>query len=379
MKVIPEINSLSLDALHTAVVERFELLAISDLTSENIRVVSDAILAEYFPEFGKGVTTELQDQLEDRMLGFGPLTKLLEDPDTTEIMVNGTRSLYVEKAGQLLPLKNTFTTEEEVLRVMNKIVSRVGRRIDTASPTVDARLPDGSRVHAIIAPLSLIGPILTIRRFPKNPPTLAMLLEKETLSPELAEFLTECIQLKKNIVISGGTGSGKTTTLNALAGLIPSHERLVTIEDSAELKINHPHLVALESRPANLEGKGEVTVRALLKNALRMRPDRIIVGEIRSGEALDMLQAMNTGHPGSLTSVHANSPFEALHRIESLALMSDVLLPHRAIREQVRAAVNIVIQQERLSSGQRKITQVCEMTASIGEGEEYSLTQIFKL
>lgn len=370
------LSSINLDELHRKVIERFEYLGISQVNSKNLLDIVDEILNPFsLPKEAKEV---LAIQVEQRMLGLGPITEYLADEEVSEIMVNGTVSLYIEKDGQLISKPNTFTSNGEILQLINKIVSTVGRRIDTASPMVDARLLDGSRVNAIIEPLSLIGPTLTIRKFKKNPPTLLSLLQKNTLNQAMFEYLTKAILERKNIVVSGGTGSGKTTTLNALAGLISEQERLITIEDSAELKINHPHLISLESRPQNLEGKGEVSVRTLLKNSLRMRPDRIIVGEIRSGESLDMLQAMNTGHPGSLTTVHANTPSEALLRIESLALMSELELPLFAIREQIRAAIDIVIQQERLSSGERKIVAISEILKEKTKAEDsYTLRPIF--
>ncbi len=365
-----------LDLVHRKVVERFEFLGELVVSKQNVSSNCIFVLNEM------GILGEEREWILsavlDRVLGFGPLTRYIHDDNVSEIMLNGLHSLYVEKNGKLIQVENNFGDEDEILQVINKIVSRVGRRIDMASPMVDARLPDGSRVNAIIAPLSLLGPILTIRRFPKHPPTMDMLLANGTINDEMELFLRACVEARINIVVSGGTGSGKTTTLNALASLIPHTERIVTIEDSAELKISHPHLLSLESRPANLEGNGEVGIRTLLKNALRMRPDRIIVGEIRSGEALDMLQAMNTGHPGSLTTVHANSPLEALHRIETMALMSDVELPHFAIREQVKGAINLVIQQERLSSGERKTVEICVMSGDMNFGNTgYELVKIY--
>lgn len=322
------------------------------------RGIVNPSLADIKQLAGPNVEPGLLTDLVNLMLESGPLTPLLKDPSVTEVMVNGPKNIYVEKNGKLEKTNLEFENEEALLALIDRFVSRVGRRIDAASPMVDARLPDGARVNAIIAPLSLVGPVLTIRRFPANPPSLDDLVDRGTLTPSMSAFLRDAISAKLNIVISGGTGSGKTTTLNALASEISQEERIVTVEDSAEMKINHAHLVGLESRPANLEGKGEVPVRSLVKNALRMRPDRIIVGEIRSGEALDMLQAMNTGHQGSLTTVHANSPLEALFRIETMTLMADVELPLFAIRQQVEQALQVIVQQERLTDGTRKVVSI---------------------
>lgn len=316
----------------------------------------------------------------DRILSWGPLTRFLNDPSVTELMVNGSCSLYIERRGILERVNDFQISEEELMQIMNRMVSLVGRRIDPSSPLVDARLPDGSRINAIIPPLSLIGPVLTIRRFPASPMTMRDLVAGGTLNSGMAAFLQAAILAKQNIVISGGTGSGKTTTLNAIASGIPEGERVVTIEDAAEMRLAHPHLVSLEARPPNLEGKGEIPVRLLLKNALRMRPDRIIVGEVRGGEALDMLQAMNTGHQGSLTTVHANAPLEALLRIETMALMADVDLPLSAIRQQLTQAIHLVIQQERLRDGRRVIVAIDEVERA-GDGNfpsHYRLSPIFE-
>lgn len=322
------------------------------------RGIVNPTLADIKQLAGPDVDPKFFNDLVNLMLESGPLTPLLKDPSITEVMVNGPKNIYIEKNGKLEKTNLEFENEAALLGLIDRFVSRVGRRIDAASPMVDARLPDGARVNAIIAPLSLVGPVLTIRRFPVNPPTLDDLVDRGTLTPSMASFLRDAITAKLNIVISGGTGSGKTTTLNALASEISQEERIVTVEDSAEMRITHNHLVGLESRPANLEGKGEVPVRSLVKNALRMRPDRIIVGEIRGGEALDMLQAMNTGHQGSLTTVHSNSPLEALFRIETMTLMADVELPLFAIRQQVEQALQVIVQQERLTDGSRKVVSI---------------------
>jgi pilus assembly protein CpaF len=362
---------ISLSVLHTELLAYLETRGIALPTQDEVVAWANIRLAE---EEGAEQTTITQTLL-DRLFGWGPLTPLLADDRLTEIMVNGPDQIFVESDGKITQANIRFENNEELLGLINRMVAQVGRRIDTASPMVDARLPDGSRINAIIPPLSLKGPVLTIRRFPKIPPTLHMLVERGTLTSNAAEFLQACIQARLNIVVSGGTGSGKTTTLNALASTIGAHERLVTVEDSAEMKITHPHLITLESRPANVEGSGEVSVRGLVKNALRMRPDRIIVGEIRSGEALDMLQAMNTGHQGSLTTVHANAPLETLLRIETMALMADIELPLFAIRQQISQAIHMIVYQERRSDGSRKVMRIELVTPK--SGQEYMLTPLY--
>ena len=369
-----------IDEVHQLLVVELERTqgARSDLTVDNIRPPLRRIISQRSALLTEAQRDELEDRVLQRVVGLGPLEKLLNDPTITEIMVNGRESVYIERTGQLIPIEVHFTSDAEILQIINRIVSRVGRRIDEASPLVDARLPDGSRVNAIIPPLSRIGPVVTIRRFPPEAYTLSGLVEKGTLSSSMAAFLTACILAKQNILISGSTGAGKTSTLNALATLIPETERIITIEDTAEMRLKHPHLVQLEARQPNIEGAGEVTVRMLLKNALRMRPDRIIVGEVRGGEALDMLQAMNTGHQGSLTTIHANAPEEALLRLETMGLMADIALPLAAIREQIRSAVNYVVQQERLPSGQRVVVAISELV-SVSEtgGHAYTLRPLF--
>lgn len=300
----------------------------------------------------------LRDSIIHAVVGFGPLEIWLQDETVSEIMVNGAKEIFIEKNGCLQPAAQTFASNEQLLQIINRMVSPVGRRIDESQPMVDARLPDGSRINAIIPPLSLKGPVLTIRKFPTEPFTLQDLIKHKSVNAPVAELLNLLVTTQQNILISGGTGSGKTSTLNALATLVPAQERLITIEDSAEIKINHPHLVRLESRAQNLEGQGAVSIRNLLKNALRMRPDRIIVGEIRGGEAIDMLQAMNTGHQGSITTLHANAPLESLYRLETMALMSQVQLPLEAIRAQIKQGINWIVQQTRLPSGERKITEI---------------------
>jgi len=303
----------------------------------------------------------LVGEMADEALGLGPLEHLLNDQTVTEIMVIDADTIYVERSGKLERSAARFTDDERVRAVIERIVTPLGRRIDESSPLVDARLPDGSRVNAIIKPLALKGSCITIRKFPKLPLDIQRLYELSALTPAMGQFLTRSVIAKKNIVISGGTGSGKTTLLNVLSAFIPSGERIVTIEDSAELRLAQPHVVSLETRPPNMEGKGQYTIRDLVKNALRMRPDRIVVGECRGGEALDMLQAMNTGHDGSLTTTHANSPLEALARLETLCLMAGVELPSRAIREQIAASIQLIAQQTRLADGSRKVVAICEV------------------
>jgi pilus assembly protein CpaF len=303
----------------------------------------------------------LVGDMADEALGLGPLERLLADPSVSEVMVIDAHNIYVERNGRLTLSDARFTDEERVRAVIERIVTPLGRRIDESSPLVDARLADGSRVNVVIRPLALRGSCITIRKFARTPLTLDKLVEFGAMSEQMGRFLTRSVKAKKNIVIAGGTGSGKTTLLNVLSAAIPEDERIVTIEDAAELKLSQPHVVALESRPANMEGKGEIAIRELVKNALRMRPDRIVVGECRGGEALDMLQAMNTGHDGSLTTTHANSPVEALMRLETLSLMAGLALPPRAIREQIAKSIHLLVQQSRLSDGSRKVTAVAEL------------------
>jgi pilus assembly protein CpaF len=310
----------------------------------------------------------LVGEVSDEALGLGPLERLLADPDVTEIMVVDAHTIFIERGGRLVLSGARFTDEERMRAAIERIVTPLGRRIDESSPLVDARLPDGSRVNVVIRPLALRGSCITIRKFARTRITLGKLLEFGSLSPAMARFLERSVRAKKNIVISGGTGSGKTTLLNVLSAAIPEEERIVTIEDAAELQLTQPHVVSLESRPANMEGKGEVAIRDLVRNALRMRPDRIVVGECRGGEALDMLQAMNTGHDGSLTTTHANSPAEALARLETLALMANVALPSRAIREQLSKSIHLIVQQSRLGDGSRRVTAISELSGLDGQG-----------
>jgi len=319
---------------------------------------------------------KIKDELLDEIIGFGPITCLIADENITEIMVNGPNHIYAEKNGKLVRTNAKFKNDNHVLHVIKKIVSPIGRRIDESSPMVDARLPNGSRVNAIIPPLAIDGPAITIRKFSEDPFKVQDLISFGTLSSKMAQLLEYCVQGCLNIVVSGGTGSGKTTTLNVLSSFIPNNERIVTIEDAAELQLSQEHVVRLETRPENVEGKGAVSIRDLVKNSLRMRPDRIIVGEVRSGEALDMLQAMNTGHDGSLTTGHANSPRDMLARLETMVLMSGMNLPVKAIRDQIASAIDIIIQQSRLMDGSRRITYITEVLGM--EGDVVILQDIFR-
>jgi pilus assembly protein CpaF len=303
----------------------------------------------------------LTEAIINRVIGLGPLEPLLKDPTITEIMVNDPFHVFIERGGRIEPVEVTFRDETHLRHVIDRIVAPIGRRIDESSPLVDARLPDGSRVNAIIPPLAIKGPALTIRKFGRDPFTLDKLVSLGTIDTSIAGFLQRSVRKRVSIIISGGTGSGKTTSLNALSLCIPEGERLITIEDSAELRLEHPDLISLESRPPNIEGKGEIPIRMLVRNALRMRPDRIIVGEVRGGEAFDMLQAMNTGHRGSLTTLHANSPSDALVRLESMVLMAGFDMPVSAIRRMITGAVEIVVQQDRLPDGRRVVTSICEL------------------
>lgn len=314
--------------------------------------------------------------LKDEMLGLGPIEILLKDPSVTEVMVNGPKKIFVERNGRLQLTDVQFHDDSHVMNIIERILSPIGRHIDEAVPLVDARLEDGSRVNIIIPPLSLIGPCITIRKFANRALSVEDLISFGTLDRKMADFIKACIQARINILVSGGTGSGKTTTLNVLSSFIPENERIVTIEDAAELKLQQEHVVTLESRPANIEGNGEITIRDLVKNALRMRPDRIIVGEVRGGEALDMLQAMNTGHDGSLTTAHANSPRDALSRLETMVLMAGFEMPIKAIREQISSAIELVLQQSRLKDGSRKITHITEIQHM--EGEIITTQELFR-
>ncbi len=333
-----------------------------------IRDVRDRLPADIQPD-------ALVKEVYDEAIGLGPLEDLLADPEITEIMVNGHSRVYIEREGKLSLTGKTFLDDDSVLAVIERIVSPIGRRIDESQPYVDARLPDGSRVNAIIHPLSLSGPCLTIRKFSKTPFTVDDITRFGTWTPQIAAFLRACVLLRKNMVVSGGTGSGKTTLLNVISSFLPVDERIITIEDAAELRLTQPHVIRLEARPPNIEGRGAITVRDLVRNALRMRPDRIVVGECRGGEALDMLQAMNTGHEGSLTTVHANSPRDVISRLETMVLMSGMDLPLRAIREQIGAAIHLIVHEARFSDGSRKVSRITEVVGL--EGDQITMQDIF--
>jgi pilus assembly protein CpaF len=347
-------------------------------TEEVRRTIQDLfeqILAEENIVLSRPERARLFEQIAAEILGFGPLQPLLEDDTITEIMVNGPKNVYIERKGKLHRVPITFENNDHVMRVIDRIVAPLGRRIDESSPYVDARLPDGSRVNAVIPPISLVGPTLTIRKFSKNPITVEQLVQFGSITNEGVQFLKACVEARLNVLISGGTGSGKTTLLNVMSGFIPDDERIITIENAAELQLRQEHVVTLESRPPNIEGRGEITIRDLVINSLRMRPERIIVGECRGGETLDMLQAMNTGHDGSMTTAHANTPRDALSRVETMCLMAGMDLPVRAIREQVASAVDVICQQERMRDGTRKVTYISEVSGM--EGEIITMTDIF--
>ncbi|NCC36055.1 MAG: CpaF family protein, partial [Chloroflexia bacterium] len=315
------------------------------------------------------------EAIEADIIGLGPIEPLLADPAISEIMINGPKQIYVEKAGKLIHTDIAFSNDAHVMRIIDRIVAPLGRRVDESSPMVDARLPDGSRVNAIIRPLALNGPTVTIRKFRKDNLTINDLVRFGSMSQEMGEFLAACVKSRTNIVVSGGTGSGKTTLLNVLSSFIPNDERIITVENAAELQLRQDHVISLESRPPNVEGRGEVTIRDLVINCLRMRPERIIVGECRGGETLDMLQAMNTGHDGSMTTLHANTPKDSMARIETMCLMAGMDLPARAIREQIVSAVQLIVQQSRLQDGSRKVTQITELSGM--EGDVVVMQDIF--
>jgi pilus assembly protein CpaF len=320
--------------------------------------------------------TKIIGEIIDDIVGHGPIEEFLRDKEVTEIMINNPFTIFIEKFGKIYKTNKSFLDENHLMRIIDKIVSRIGRRVDESSPYVDARLPDGSRVNIIISPLALNGPVMTIRKFAADPFTIGDLIEMGTCTKKVAEFMKACVKGRLNIMTSGGTGTGKTTMLNVLSSFIPDNERIITIEDAAELQLNQMHVIRLEARPPNIEGKGEVTIRDLVRNALRMRPDRIIVGEVRGGEALDMLQAMNTGHDGSISTLHANAPRDVLSRIETMVLMAGVELPVRAIREQVSSAINMIIHLNRLKDGSRKIVKITEVQGM--EGDIITLQDIFQ-
>jgi pilus assembly protein CpaF len=368
------------DAATEALYERMGArITDSTLSETQLHALARQELASIIAERATMLTDEQQrfliEDIADDALGLGPLQRLLDDPSITEVMVNGADHIYVERKGRILRSSTSFRSEERLRRVIERIVSRVGRRIDESSPLVDARLPDGSRVNAIIPPLAVGGSALTIRKFANDPFQTRDLIDLGTISEQIGELLYACVQARLNIVISGGTGTGKTTLLNVLSSYIPADDRVVTIEDAVELQLQQEHVVRLESRPPNIEGKGEITIRDLVRNSLRMRPDRIVVGECRGGEALDMLQAMNTGHDGSLSTVHANSPRDAIARLETLSLMAGMDLPLRAVREQVASAIDVIIHVSRLRDGSRRVTHVTEVLGM--EGDTVTLQDAF--
>jgi pilus assembly protein CpaF len=347
----------------------------TDEVRRTIQDLFEQILAEENIVLSRPERARLFEQIAAEILGLGPLQPLLEDDTITEVMVNGAKNIYIERKGKVHRVPVTFENNDHVMRIIDRIVAPLGRRIDESSPYVDARLPDGSRVNAVIPPISLVGPVLTIRKFSRNPITVEQLIQFGSVTQEAIQFLKACVESRLNIVISGGTGSGKTTLLNILSGFIPADERIITIENAAELQLRQEHVVTLESRPPNIEGRGEITIRDLVVNSLRMRPERIIVGEIRDEAALDMLQAMNTGHDGSMTTLHSNGPRDTLSRMETMTLMAGMDLPSRAIREQISSAIDLICHQERMRDGTRKITNLTEISGM--EGEVITMTDIF--
>lgn len=366
--------------VHHEVIQTMNISGTDELDADTLQPVIEDIVEKRMDNSNITIPRperqRLIQQILDEILGFGPITPLLNDPDITEVMVNGPNQVYVERKGKLECVPVTFYDDQHVLHFIEKIVAPLGRRIDESQPMVDARLPDGSRVNAIIPTLTLNGPTLTIRKFAKDPFKVEDLIRFGTLTQEMAQFLKACVVSRLNMIVSGGTGSGKTTTLGVLSGYIPEDERIVTIEDAAELQLRQTHVVTLETRPPNIEGKGAITIRDLVRNSLRMRPERIIVGEVRSGEALDMLQAMNTGHDGSLTTGHANTPRDMLSRLETMVLMAGMELPVRAIREQISSAIDVIVQQSRLRDGSRRITHITEVLGM--EGDVIILQDIFR-
>jgi pilus assembly protein CpaF len=351
-----------------------------DLTNQvEVRRQIEDIFSRVIDEEGLALTraerVRMLEQITDEIIGLGPLEPLLRDDSVSEIMVNGPRQVYIERAGKLELTNVVFQNDDHVMRIIDRIIAPIGRRVDESSPMVDARLTDGSRVNAIIPPLSLVGPVITIRKFAASPFTTDDLIRFGTATPDMFEFLRACVEARLNIFVSGGTGSGKTTTLNVLSSFIPNDERIVTIEDAAELQLRQEHVVTLESRPPNIEGKGAIPIRELVRNSLRMRPDRIVVGECRAGEALDMLQAMNTGHDGSLSTGHANTPRDMLARLETMVLMAGIDLPVRAIREQISSAVDLIVHQSRLKDGTRKIVNITEVQGM--EGDTIVMQDVF--
>ncbi|HYV83653.1 MAG TPA: CpaF family protein [Pyrinomonadaceae bacterium] len=366
--------------LHRTLINRMDLTKLQTLTPEQVHAevsrLAEAVLAQEAMPLSVAERDRLVSDVQHELFGLGPLEPLLKDPTISDILVNRHDTIYIERKGKIERTNVTFKDDEHLMRVIERIVSSVGRRIDESSPMVDARLQDGSRVNAIIPPLAIDGPVVSIRRFGADPLKMAMLVENNALTKDIADMLQMVVHARLNVLISGGTGAGKTTLLNALSAFIPENERIVTIEDSAELQLQQPHTVRLETRPPNIEGRGEVTQRDLVRNALRMRPDRIVIGEVRGGEAIDMLQAMNTGHDGSLTTIHANTPRDALSRLETMIQMTGMRLSDRAMRQQVASAINIVLQVARMSDGSRRVTSISEITGM--EGETITMQEIFQ-
>jgi pilus assembly protein CpaF len=366
--------------LHRALINRMDLTKLAALSQEQVHAevsrLAESVLAQEAMPLSTSERDRLVNDVQHELFGLGPLEPLLSDPTISDILVNSHSTIYVERRGKLEVTNVAFKDDEHLMRVIERIVSSVGRRIDESSPMVDARLRDGSRVNAIIPPLAIDGPVLSIRRFGAEPLRMDSLIENKALTRDIADMMEMCVNARLNVLISGGTGAGKTTLLNALSAYIPEDERIVTIEDSAELQLQQPHVVRLETRPPNIEGRGEVTQRDLVRNALRMRPDRIVIGEVRGGEAIDMLQAMNTGHDGSLTTIHANTPRDALARLETMIQMTGMRLSDRAMRQQIAAAINLVVQVARLSDGTRRVTAISEITGM--EGETITMQEIFQ-
>ncbi|HKR60211.1 MAG TPA: CpaF family protein [Pyrinomonadaceae bacterium] len=366
--------------LHRSLINRMDLTKLGTLTTEQAHAevsrLAESVLAQEELPLSAADRERLVSDVRHELFGLGPLETLLADPTISDILVNAHGKIYIERRGKLEVTSVAFKDDEHLMRVIERIVTSVGRRIDESSPMVDARLRDGSRVNAIIPPLSIDGPVLSIRRFGAEPLRMHMLIEHKALTKDIADMLQMCVSARLNLLISGGTGAGKTTLLNALSAFIPEDERIVTIEDSAELQLQQPHVVRLETRPPNIEGRGEVTQRDLVRNSLRMRPDRIVIGEVRGGEAIDMLQAMNTGHDGSLTTIHANTPRDALARLETMIQMTGMRLSDRAMRQQVASAIDLVVQVARLSDGTRRVTSISEITGM--EGETITMQEIFQ-
>ena len=365
--------------LHRMLINRMDLSKLATLTPEQVNAevsrLAESVLAQEAVPLSGSDRDRLVNEVQHELFGLGPLEPLLKDPTISDILVNSHGTIYIERRGKLERTNVAFKDDEHLMRVIERIVSSVGRRIDESSPMVDARLKDGSRVNAIIPPLSIDGPVLSIRRFGAEPLRMDALIENQALTKDIADMLEMCVNARLNLLISGGTGAGKTTLLNALSAYIPEEQRIVTIEDSAELQLQQPHVVRLETRPPNIEGRGEVTQRDLVRNALRMRPDRIVIGEVRGGEAIDMLQAMNTGHDGSLTTIHANTPRDALARLETMIQMTGMRMSERAMRQQVASAIDMVLQVARLSDGSRRVTSISEITGM--EGDTITMQEIF--